>query len=126
VSTTLKEIYNIDTSIESEMNSWSSLPDGFRLQLGLTRQTSSVVGNGTTTTVTTTVAHGFSASSSVVISGVTPSGFNGTYTIASTPTTTTFTYANATNATATVQGTAELSADRVLLLDDLGNKLLIQ
>jgi hypothetical protein len=126
VSATLKEIYNIDTSIEPEMDSWSSLPDGFRLQLGLARRTSSVVGNGTTTTVTTTAAHGFSASSSVIIAGVTPSGFNGTYTIASTPTTTTFTYANATNATATVQGTAELSADRVLLLDDLGNELLIQ
>lgn len=43
-------------------------------------------------TITTSTAHGFSASNSVVIANV-DSTFNGTYTISSTPSATTFTYA---------------------------------
>lgn len=43
-------------------------------------------------TLTTSVVHGFATSETVVITGV-DSVFDGTYTIASTPTTTTFTYA---------------------------------
>lgn len=43
-------------------------------------------------TLTTSVVHGFATSDTVVITGV-DSVFDGTYTIASTPTTTTFTYA---------------------------------
>lgn len=44
-----------------------------------------------TATVTTSGAHGFSAGNSVTISGASPTSYNGTYTIASVPTTTTFT-----------------------------------
>jgi hypothetical protein len=112
-----KKLIAIDTDIEAEQDSWSSLPAGFLLELGLSRVTSSVVGNGTTATVVTTVAHGFTSGNSVVISGVTPSGFNGTYTITVTNTTT-FTYANATNATATVQGTAQINDEFELLIDN--------
>jgi hypothetical protein len=44
-------------------------------------------------TITTSVAHNLVVGGSVTINGVTDSSFNGTFTIVSTPTTTTFTYA---------------------------------
>ena len=56
-------------------------------------------------TITTGTAHGFTIGTNVVISGVTPPGYNGTYTILTVPTTTTFTYANATTGAQTVAGT---------------------
>lgn len=43
-------------------------------------------------TVTTTTAHGLTAGDEVVISGLTSTSFNGAYFVASTPSTTTFTY----------------------------------
>jgi hypothetical protein len=46
-------------------------------------------------TVTTTAVHGFTISQSVTISGVSDSSFNGTFVIASLPSTTSFTYAQA-------------------------------
>ncbi len=51
-------------------------------------------------TITTTMAHGLSAGQTVVIAGVGDSSFNGTFTISTVPSTTTFTYAQTgTNAT---------------------------
>lgn len=52
---------------------------------------SSVSGDGSTLTVTTSAAHRLHAKSIVTISGATPAGYNGTYTVVSTPTTTSFT-----------------------------------
>ena len=46
------------------------------------------------TTITTSVAHGYSVSDSVTVTAVTNPSVNGTFTIASVPTTTTFTYSN--------------------------------
>lgn len=45
-------------------------------------------------TITTTAAHGFSVGQQMVVSGVGISGYNGTWTILTVPTTTTFTYTN--------------------------------
>lgn len=42
-------------------------------------------------TFTTSAAHGYSIGDIAVVAGVTPSGYNGTWTVASTPTSTTFT-----------------------------------
>src|SRR6266849_8919213 len=51
-------------------------------------------------TITTTMAHGLSAGQTVVIAGVGDSSFNGTFTVSTVPSTTTFTYAQTgTNAT---------------------------
>jgi len=62
--------------------------------------------NGTTWTVTTSAAHGFVNGASVTIAGVTPSGYNGSFTIASIGSTT-FTITNATQPVpVTVAGTA--------------------
>jgi type IV pilus assembly protein PilY1 len=48
-------------------------------------------------TITTTSAHGLSVGNTVTIAGFSPSGYNGAVTVASVPTTTTFTYTLATN-----------------------------
>lgn len=58
-------------------------------------------------TFTTSVAHGFAVGQSVVVAGVTPAGYNGTWVIDSVPSTTTFTANIGTTPTAgTVFGTA--------------------
>ena len=44
-------------------------------------------------TITTTTAHGYSVSDSVTVGAITNTGINGTFTVASVPSTTTFTYA---------------------------------
>ncbi len=49
-------------------------------------------GNTTTATATTSTDHGFANGSSVTISGANPTGYNGTFTITSVPSTTSFTY----------------------------------
>jgi type IV pilus assembly protein PilY1 len=49
-------------------------------------------GNTTTATATTSVAHGFLAGTSVTITGASPNEYNGTFTIVSVPSTTSFTY----------------------------------
>lgn len=70
---TLSEIINITLA-----NSWSI---------------SSATASGTTATITTTAAHGFSPGQQVVIRGTGIPGYNGTYTVATAPTPTTFTFA---------------------------------
>ena len=74
--------------------------------------------NGFLVTITTTSAHGLSAGQSVTVSGVGVSGYNGTFPVVATPSSTTFTYiagvsglaasgsGSAASATATIQTTA--------------------
>jgi len=54
-------------------------------------------------TYTTSGAHGLSVGEPVIISGLSISGFNGTYAVATTPLTTTFTVSNSTTGTSTGQ-----------------------
>lgn len=54
---------------------------------------------------TTSVAHGFLAGDRVTIAGATPTTYNGTFTILSVPSTTTFTYAVDAGILATASGT---------------------
>jgi len=65
-------------------------------------------------TLTTSAAHGFEAGDSVVVAGLTTSALNGTYTIVSAPTTTTFTYTTSTSGTIAStadSGTADVAAN---------------
>jgi|GEM_PF-600852 len=57
-------------------------------------------------TITTTAAHNFVVGQAVVISGVTDTTFNGTFTIATVPSTTTFTYSQTANDATSGSGTA--------------------
>jgi hypothetical protein len=53
---------------------------------------SSATSSGTTATITTAAAHGFTAGQVVSVAGVSVAGYNGTFTIASVPSSTSFTY----------------------------------
>lgn len=69
-----------------------------------------VRGGSTSVTATTSAAHGFLVGQTVQISGATPSAWNGSYTITSVPTVTTFTFTTSTVLpTATTLGTASTS-----------------
>jgi hypothetical protein len=64
---------------------------------------------GDTTTFTTSTAHGLSVGQTVVVAGVTPTTFNGTFVVATVPSSTTFTVANVGTASQTGgSGTASL------------------
>lgn len=66
---------------------------------------------------TTSAAHGFSAGDAVTIRGLSADGYNGTFTVTSAPTTTTFVVVNATTGAATDEsGTASRSSDTILEL----------
>ena len=66
---------------------------------------------GNVVTITTLAPHGFVVGQNVTIAGLTPAGYNGTFTITSVPTTTTFTYVDTVTglAPATSSGTATLA-----------------
>jgi hypothetical protein len=72
--------------------------------------TTATSGTGSVATVTTTSTHNLGTGDRVTIAGITPTGYNGTYIVTSTPTTTSFTYANATTGAQTVAGTVSLDA----------------
>ena len=63
----------------------------------LTKTVSNVARSSATATITTSTAHGFRAGDEVVVTGLTNTALNGTYTIATVPSTTTFTYTTATS-----------------------------
>ena len=75
---------------------------------GATSGTSS----GTTATMTTASAHGLAVGDLVTIAGVTPSGYNGTYLVATVPTTTTYTVTTSGSnlGASTVSGTTAVPA----------------
>ena len=77
-------------------------------------------GDGATVSGTTNVAHGMAIGNPVIISGSSINDFNGTWTVATVPTTTTFTFAHTTAGAATgtgiIAGTAVNTADQVTTL----------
>jgi len=88
-------------------NAWA--PTGrkgfYRWHPEITKTVSNVARTSTTATITTSTAHTLEVGDSVVITGLTNTALNGTYTIVTVPTTTTFTY------TTTTTGTIASSAD---------------
>jgi len=73
-----------------------------------------VARSSSTATLTTSAAHNFEAGDEVVVAGLTTSALNGTYTIATVPTTTTFTYTTSTSGTIAStadSGTADVAAN---------------
>lgn len=80
----------------------TKLPGDANMALSLT----SITNVGTTATATTSGAHGLRAGGSVVVSGTTPAAYSGTFTVASVPSQTTFTYTMLSNpgGSATVVG----------------------
>jgi DNA-binding beta-propeller fold protein YncE len=76
---------------------------------GAVRNSSNVV------TITTTAAHGFSVGQTVVIAGVSDTTFNGTFTIASVPSASTFTYAQTGSNATSGGGTASSVSSAVTI-----------
>lgn len=63
----------------------------------LTASVNNVARTGSTATLTTAAAHGFRVGDQVTVAGLTATALNGTYTILTTPLTTTFTYTTSTS-----------------------------
>jgi hypothetical protein len=84
---------------------------------------SSMTAAGTTATVTTNVAHGLAVGQQITISGATPSAYNGTFTVLTTPSTTTFTYVanSAPGGSASVQGYLTYTGITGVLTSNLNN-----
>lgn len=82
---------------------------------------SGAIATGTSATTTATIVtvnpHGYTTGASVIISGVTPVGYNGTYTITVTnPTTFTYTFGDIANASIDVPGLVTSASPAVYLL----------
>ena len=96
-------------------NSGVSGSGGGRTAIQLTL-TATITGSGITTsggivTYPTNIAHGLSSNQPVVITGLSVTGYNGTFIVASIPTSTSFTVSNATTGAAT--GTGTIAAELV-------------
>lgn len=65
---------------------------------------SNIVTTGSSVTLTTATAHNFVVGDTVVISGMTPDAYNGTYIVNTVPTSTTFSYTNSTTSAVTTYG----------------------
>ncbi len=65
----------------------------------ITKTVSNVARTGTTATITTSTAHTFAVGDSVTVSGLTNTALNGTFTVTTVPTTSTFTYTTSTTGT---------------------------
>jgi hypothetical protein len=63
-----------------------------------------------TATITTTSAHNIGQGDLVVVAGITPTGFNGTYVVTAVPSATAISYVNATSGPQTVAGTISVYA----------------
>lgn len=59
-------------------------------QIKGTTKTITAISNATTAVVTTSASHGYTVGDAVVIAGVTPAGYNGTWAVVSVPSATTF------------------------------------
>jgi len=86
----------------------------------ITKTISNVARTSSTATITTSAAHTFEAGDTVVVSGLTTTALNGTYTITTVPTTTTFTYTTTTSgsiASTSDAGTALVTANSRAVTD---------
>jgi hypothetical protein len=105
-------------------NSWAPTGrKGFYTWHGeISKTISNVARASATATITTSTAHTLAAGDSVVVAGLTNSALNGTYTIVSVPTSTTFTYTTATSGTIAStadSGTAVVAANSRTVSDFL-------
>ena len=75
----------------------------------ITAATEAVVNGFNVVTITCNANHRFENGQSVMISGVTPAGYNGTFIIAGVPSATQFTYTNATGSLAAAAAAISLA-----------------
>jgi hypothetical protein len=92
--------------------------------LANTQISTATSGNGTTATITTTTAHSYVVGDTIVVSGITPSGYNGRYTITAVASTT-VSYLNATTGSQIVPGLLGVEAQQSVTARSAGTKGLI-
>ena len=92
---------------------------------GVGGATTAASGTGTTATITTTSAHGLAIGDRITVSGITPTGYNGTYIVTAVPTTTQISYANTTTGSQTVAGTVASDAQQTIFARSAGTTALI-
>jgi hypothetical protein len=83
------------TATQPNVIGFNNIYAGSSAALGIAASPTGAIEVGTTVTITTTAAHGMVAGQQVTIAGVGNASFNGTYTILTAPTSTTFTYTSA-------------------------------
>ena len=74
--------------------------------VSLTIATQTPTTSSGTVTLTTSTSHGYEVGEVVKISGLTPTGYNGTFIVTAVPTATSFSFANSTTGNITVAGTS--------------------
>ena len=108
---------------------WPSSAATIASNLPATIRNTGATESGTTVTITmaagTTLPGTFKAGSSVTIAGVTVAGYNGTFTVASVPSATTFTYTNPTSGLANSGNGTVTSADIVAGASETGSTVTI-
>jgi len=91
VTITANGISQPTTTSNASLNIAGTISDYTRL-VAIAAGTAGATESANTVTITTTAAHGFVAGQTVTIAGVSVAGYNGTFTITSVPSATTFTY----------------------------------
>jgi hypothetical protein len=86
--------------------------------------TTAASGNGTTATITTTSAHNLIVGDIITVTGITPTGYNGRYSVTAV-TSTTLSYANATTGSQTVAGAVSVDAQATIVVRSAGSRGLI-
>jgi hypothetical protein len=86
--------------------------------------TTAASGDGTTATITTTTAHGLAIGDLVTISGVTPTGYNGTFVLTGVATNT-ISYTNTTTGAQTVAGSVTVPAQTFITARSAGTTGLV-
>ena len=103
-------------NVNNLTNAWQGISVGALTGTALTTNTiataytniTAASQSGNIVTITTKAAHGFGPGQTVTIAGVTPAGYNGTFTVLGIPAATTFTYSTGSGLTAgTAFGTVE-------------------
>lgn len=86
------DVYIVPLSASDVNTSFTGVTQAIAATTPLSKNISTVARTNNIVTVTTSATHGFSAGNTVVVTAVTNTDINGTYTIIDVPSTTTFTY----------------------------------
>jgi hypothetical protein len=111
----LQEWRNSSGNVLAAINSVGQFFTGLTPIYSNVSTTTAASGNGSTATITTTSAHNISVGDYILVLGITPAGYNGTYQVTAVPTSTQISYANTTTGSQTVAGSITISAQASII-----------
>jgi len=106
----LQEWHNSSGTVLAAINPVGQFFTGLTPHYATVSTTTAASGDGSTATITTTSAHNIAVGDFILVSGITPVGYNGTYLVTAVPTSTQISYANTTTGSQTVAGSILMSA----------------